>query len=129
MGFMVGNRHGNAVSGFSLLELLVVIAVIAIIAAIAIPNIAQVTHSAQTAKNLRNAQTLAGTYNAAIAAGLATNAATDVATAVELISAGTNILVGNTVHSFSVDGISEEDRVQAQTYLSFSNGRLVYSGP
>ena len=56
--------------GFSLVELLVVIAVIAIIAAIAIPNIANITASATGSKDLRNAQSIVSTFNAARAAGL-----------------------------------------------------------
>jgi type IV pilus assembly protein PilA len=119
----------RAASGFSLVELLVVIAVIAIIAAIAIPNIASVTASAETAKNQRNAQTLASVYNAAVASGLPTNAAVDLPSAVDLIAVGTNVVVGNTSHYFSVDGIAPQDRLKAQTYLSFSDGRLVYLAP
>jgi type IV pilus assembly protein PilA len=129
MGFMLKNRYGVAASGFSLVELLVVIAVIAIIAAIALPNIASVTNSAETAKNQRNAQTLASTYNAAIASGMPTNAAADLSSAIDLIAAGTNITVGNTTHYFSVDGITPDDKVKAQAFLSFSNGRLVYLVP
>jgi len=117
------------VSAFSLVELLVVIALIAIIAAIAIPNIAGITNAADTAKTRRNAQTLATTYNAAIAAGMPTNAASDLSSAVSVARAGTNVQVGNTSQYFSVDGLSVPEALQAQTYLSFSNGRLVYLAP
>ena len=86
--------------GFSLVELLVVIAVIAIIAAIAIPNIANIAQSADAAKVRRNAQTVAATYNAAIAAGMQTNVASTLADAVTIIRAGTNVAVGNTTHYY-----------------------------
>ncbi len=112
-------------AAFSLVELLVVIAVIAIIAAIAIPNVANITQSADAAKARRNAQTVAATYNAAIAAGMATTAATDLSGAIDVITAGTNIGVGNTTHFYSVDGLSPEESVKAQAFLSFSNGLVV----
>jgi len=79
--------------GFSLVELLVVIAVIAIIAAIAIPNIANITGSATGSKNLRNAQSIVSTFNAARAAGLRDpfNTAIEAANSVALT---TNMLTG-----------------------------------
>lgn len=113
--------------GFSLVELLVVIAVIAIIAAIAIPNIANIAQSADAAKTRRNAQTVAATYNAAIAAGMQTNAAATLEDAVNIIRAGTNVVVGNTSHFYSVDGLSADESTRAQTLLSFSNGMIVLS--
>lgn len=113
--------------GFSLVELLVVIAVIAIIAAIAIPNVANIAQTADTAKVRRNAQTVAATYNAAVAAGMQTNAASTLEDAVAIVRAGTNIVTGNTSQYYSVDGLSPEESTRAQTHLSFSNGLIVIS--
>ena len=107
-------------AAFSLVELLVVIAVIAIIAAIAIPNIANITGGAQTAADARNAQNLASTYNAAIARGMPTNAATDVASAVTIITNGTN--VQDTI--FRVDGVGGTGYTNN---LSFQDGTLRYN--
>jgi len=78
--------------GFSLVELLVVIAVIAIIAAIAIPNIANITGSATGSKDLRNAQSIVSTFNAARAAGF--NASQTLATAIAAVASGTNTITG-----------------------------------
>jgi len=79
--------------GFSLIELLVVIAVIAIIAAIAIPNIANIINSATGSKNLRNAQSIVVSFNAARAAGF--NAfIPNPANAIELVALGTNSITG-----------------------------------
>lgn len=114
---------------FSLVELLVVIAVIAVIAAIAIPNIAGITGSAHDAKARRNAQTIATIYNAAIAAGMPTNAAADLPGAVAIVAAGTNIEVGNTVHTYSVDGLTPAESLAALDHLGFTNGIIVYFGP
>jgi type IV pilus assembly protein PilA len=107
-------------SAFSLVELLVVIAVIAIIAAIAIPNIANITGGAQEAADQRNAQNLASTYNAAIARGMPTSAATTVAAAVTVITNGTNI--DETV--FRVDGVGGTGYTN---YLTFQDGTLRYN--
>jgi len=112
---------------FSLAELLVVIAVIAIIAAVVVPAIAGITSSAGASKNLRNAQSIATTYNAAIAAGMPTNVASDVPGAVAVIMAGTNFNVGNTTHYFSVDGLSEGEATNAISFLGFQNGTVRYS--
>ena len=79
--------------GFSLVELLVVIAVIAIIAAIAIPNIANITGSANASKDLRNAQSIVSTFNAARAAGYNV-AFVDPRLAADTVSRGTNTLIG-----------------------------------
>lgn len=113
--------------GFSLVELLVVIAVIAIIAAIAIPNIAGITGAANTAKAQRNAQNLASTYNAAIAAGYGgTNSETGAITAV---TNGISVVIGNTTNYFKVDGLSSAESTAAQAYLGHNttNNTLVYS--
>lgn len=120
---MSGKKDLLGLQAFSLVELLVVIAVIAIIAAIAIPNIAGVTGSADRTKIRRNAQTIASTYNAAVTFGM-TNGASDVPGAIAIISAGTNVVAGNTTNYFSVDGLSPEDGVLAQRFLGFSNGLI-----
>jgi len=109
---------------FSLVELLVVIAVIAVIAAIALPNIANVVQAADSAKIRRNAQTVAATYNAAIAAGLPTNAAVDLPSALTLIRGGTNLEVGATFQYYAVDGLSDTESSNAQGLLLFTNGTI-----
>ncbi len=111
-------------AGFSLVELLVVIAVIAVIAAIALPNISNIVQSADSAKIRRNAQTVAATYNAAVAAGLPTNAASDLAEAVNIIRSGTNLQVGTTFQYYAVDGLSETESSNAQGLLFFTNGNI-----
>ena len=107
-----------------MVELLVVIAVIAIIAAIAIPNIAGITGAANTAKAQRNAQNLASTFNAAVAAGY-TNAANEDA-AITAITDGVSVTIGNTSNFFRVDGLSATEMSNAAERLSFTNGTLVY---
>ncbi len=114
---------------FSLVELLVVIAVIAVIAAIAIPNIAGITGSAHEAKARRNAQTIASIYSAAIAAGMPLDAATNVSEAVAIVVAGTNVQVGNTLHTYSVDGLTPAESLEAQVHLGFTNGTIVFLAP
>lgn len=112
--------------GFSLVELLVVIAVIAIIAAIAIPNIAGITGAANTAKAQRNAQNLASTYNAAIAAGYAgTNS---LAGAITAVTNGIEVVIGNTTNYFKVDGLSSTESDSADDYLDINttNNTLIY---
>jgi len=121
----------SAQKGFSLVELLVVIAVIAIIAAIAIPNIAGITSAAGTAKSQRNAQNLASTWNAAIAAGY-TNSTTTVDAAITAITNGLNITIGNTTNYFKVDGLSAAEVSNAKAYLQIGSNpggakTLVYS--
>ncbi len=116
--------------GFSLVELLVTIAVIAVIAAIAIPNIANVVQAADSTKTRRNAQTLAATYNAAVAAGLPTNAATDLPNAVALIRQGTNLEVGGTFQYYAVDGLSDVESSNASSLLLLTNGAIrLLAGP
>lgn len=123
MSSQTSSASNNA---FSLVELLVAIAVIAIIAAVAVPAIAGITDSAGASKDLRNAQNIASTYNAAIAAGLPTNVASDVPGAVAIIMAGTNCNVGNTIHYFSVDGLSEAEATNALGFLDFQDGTIRY---
>ncbi len=116
----------TTIKAFSLAELLVVIAVIAIIAAIAVPAIAGITDSASASKSLRNAQSIAMTYNAAIAAGMPTNVASDIAGAIAVIRSGTNFNVGNTMHYFSVDGLSDGEATNAIGFLSLQDGTIKY---
>ncbi len=80
--------------GFSLVEMLVVIAVIGIIAAIAIPNIGNVNAAARTSTAKRNAQTLASTFSAAMAAGVDMSTYTDVDTAVAGLTGGVSPTTG-----------------------------------
>ncbi len=74
--------------GFSLVEMLVVIAVIGIIAAIAIPNIGNVNAAARSSTAKRNAQTIASTYSAALAAGADMSSYTTVDLAVAALTTG-----------------------------------------
>ena len=74
--------------GFSLVEMLVVIAVIGIIAAIAIPNIGNVNAAARTSTAQRNAQTIASTFSAAMAAGVDFSSYTTAATVVNQLKLG-----------------------------------------
>ena len=74
--------------GFSLVEMLVVIAVIGIIAAIAIPNIGNVNAAARSSTAKRNAQTLASTFSAAMAAGVDMSTYTDATGVIAALTAG-----------------------------------------
>ncbi len=74
--------------GFSLVEMLVVIAVIGIIAAIAIPNIGNVNAAARTSTAQRNAQTIASTFSAAMAAGVDFSTNADKDSAITLLTTG-----------------------------------------
>jgi len=75
--------------GFSLIELLIVIATIV---AVAIPTVASITGAATGTKNVRNAQTIVSTFNAARAAGCNANTA-NADSAISLVS-GTNSIMG-----------------------------------
>ena len=80
--------------GFSLVEMLVVIAVIGIIAAIAIPNIGNVNAAARTSTAKRNAQTIASTFSAAMAAGADMSSYIDEPTAVAGLTGGVTPTAG-----------------------------------
>jgi len=110
-----------------LVELLVTIAVIAVVAAIAIPNISSISQSAEEAKVQRNAQAIASTYSAAVAAGLATNGIASLSNAIAIMAAGTNVPTGNTSQFFRVDGLTEPEITKAaDRYLRFTNGMIHY---
>jgi len=123
----ISRRIGASLrAGFSLVELLIVIAVIGIIAAIAIPSISSVTTSSQVARAQRNAQTLASTYSAAIAAG-STNAGADLTNAVQNLVAGTVTGSGNfSTNVFAVPGLAPNEQTNAEEFLTFTNGAVVY---
>jgi prepilin-type N-terminal cleavage/methylation domain-containing protein len=123
-------RSLSVQSAFSLVELLVVIAVIAVIAAIAIPNIANITQSASEATKLRNAQTLAMTWNNYVEAYAAVNnsnpTAADVAAAMTTMNTGADVFntrLGVT-NSFRLAGLTTTNT--AVSKLTMSNGRLAY---
>ncbi len=81
--------------GFSLIEMLVVIAVIGVIAAIAIPNIGSINSSARNATAQRNAQTIASTVNAALAAGVTVDTlGADIDTVITNVGAGVTAVGG-----------------------------------
>ena len=80
--------------GFSLVEMLVVIAVIGIIAAIAIPNIGNVNAAARKSTAQHNAQSLASTFSAAMAAGVDFSSYSSVDTVVTALSAGVSPTTG-----------------------------------
>ncbi|TSA35719.1 MAG: prepilin-type N-terminal cleavage/methylation domain-containing protein [Verrucomicrobiaceae bacterium] len=118
-------------SAFSLVELLVVIAVIAVIAAIAIPNIANITQSADAATKLRNAQSLAMTYNnyaeAYYAVSNAYPTTADVPAAITAMAAGATVVNNrlNVTNSFRLPGITTDN--VATNKLSLSNNQLVFT--
>lgn len=114
-------------SAFSLIEVLVVIAIIGILSAIALPFISNVSQAADNTRIVRNAQTLASTYNSAIAAGVPMTAASDLDSAVVIITAGTNVSINGNVQSFSVNGLTTEEIDKAKLLLSFSNGLIAYN--
>lgn len=122
------NKSG---SGFSLVELLVVIAVIAIIAAIAIPNIANITQSADQATKVRNAQTLASTYNNFAEAYYSVNNAypsyADVPTIISNMAAGQTVVNTrlNTTNLFRVPGITTAN--VATNKLTLTNNQLIFN--
>lgn len=121
------NPQSRFLSAFSLVELLVTISVIAIIAAIALPAISNITQAADSSKTIRNAQTVAATFNAAIAAGMPISAASTPEEAIDVITAGTNITFGMTSAFFSVDGLTEEEQARILPYLGLSDTGMLYS--
>jgi prepilin-type N-terminal cleavage/methylation domain-containing protein len=120
-------------SAFSLVELLVVIAVIAVIAAIAIPNIANITQSADAATKLRNAQSLAMTYNNYAEAFYAVNNAYPNAGSLTVDLAITDMSTGQEVansrlgvtNSFRLPGITTTNT--ATNKLFATNNQLVFT--
>jgi|GEM_PF-1738408 len=120
-------------SAFSLVELLVVIAVIAVIAAIAIPNIANITQSADKATQLRNAQSLAMTYNNYAEAYYAQSNAYPRAGTLTVALALSDMAAGQSVpnnrlgvtNSFRLSGITTANT--ATNKLDVSNNQLVFT--
>jgi len=114
-----------------LVELLVVIAVIAVIAAIAIPNIANITQSADQATKLRNAQSLAMTYNnyaeAYYAVSNAYPSTADKTAALNSMASGQSVVntrLGVT-NSFRLPGITTNNT--DLTKLLLTNNQLVFT--
>lgn len=116
----------KSAAGFSMLELLVVISIIAVISATALPNLSGVTESAKTAAAQRNAQNIALTWNAAVAAGYRPDptTVTSDAVAAEQISDGVTVTFGTITNTFRVDGLSEEQRTEAERYLDLNANSL-----
>jgi len=116
---------------FSLVELLVVIAVIAVIAAIAIPNITGILGNAKESSAKRNAQNVASISSAAKAAG-ATNLGADTAAVVATLEAGVSTTNGTNIFGpFTVSGLpaavtGAPANEWYQTYLTYTNGGVIY---
>lgn len=113
-------------AGFSLVELLVTISVIGTMVAVAVPSISGITQGADATKSMNNARSIASAYSAAVSAGMRTDAATNLADAVDLIIGGTNITIAGTTMSFSVPNLTPEEREKAMAYLNFENGLVVF---
>jgi type IV pilus assembly protein PilA len=123
----------SQISGFSLSELLVVIVVLAIIATIALPNIFDSTATARATVGLRNAQSVAASYNImAEAYREAFRRDPPYLTVEEAIAAiGNGITITNS-HlgiplEFSVPGVNVENT--ATNALELVGGRLRYNPP
>ncbi len=114
-------------AGFGLTELLTVIAVIGVIAALAIPALAGISDSANNRRCARIAQEYANLAAGANAAGCeALAAATSVAEALEMLTAG---VAGSGIFAdleFKLDDICEGDRNRAAHHLELVNGQLLY---
>jgi prepilin-type N-terminal cleavage/methylation domain-containing protein len=118
---------------FSLVELLVVVVVISIIATIALPNILNSSSAARSTVGLRNAQSVATSYNimaeAYREAFRADPPFTTVEEAIEAIGEGiiiTNSHLGIPLE-FSVPGVSVDNT--ATNALELVGGRLRYNPP
>ena len=116
-------------AGFSIIELLVAISLIAVVSAAVVPNIAGVTESAKTAVAQRNAQSIAATWNAAVAAGYRPDPETVTShdIAVSQITEGVTVTFGTLTNTFRVDGLNEDERIEAQQYLNLNSSSLTLS--
>lgn len=121
------------IQGFSLSELLVVIVIIAVLASISLPNIFNSTQTAQSAVGLRNAQSVAASYNIMVEAYREAFRSNPPYNSVEeaIVAMGEGITITNS-HlgiplEFSVPGVNVENT--ATNALEFVDGRLRYSPP
>ncbi len=129
------NLKKAAKAGFSLVEMLVVIAVIGVIAAIAIPNVGNINTSARTAAATRNAQTIASTMNAAIAAGYDAASMATIADVIAAVQDGTVVPDKGSFKDkvFTTGTIEQEslDLIATQNMLSWdaNNQQVAYHAP
>lgn len=112
--------------GFSLVEMLVVISIIGIVSSLAVPSISSFIDTADKAKISRNAQNLASTYSAGLAAGHNfADGETQVADVVQNIVAGASIemTTGDTTF-IGLPSLNPSEQTETFVHLELVGNRL-----